>query len=145
MPEASELLVIPLLLLLLALVAMQIWATARWDRRRIQSYIAARGGEVQSIKYRHFGNGWLAQENTRAYAVRYTDNEGISHQATYRTAWLGGVYFTEDIVVGPARPKVIVREPPHALVLESDTGRIRELERENEDLREELERLRRRN
>jgi hypothetical protein len=143
MPEASELLVIPLLLLLLALVALQIWATARWDRRRIRSYIAARGGEVQSIKYRHFGNGWLAQENTRAYAVRYTDGKGISHQATCRTAWLGGVYFTEDIVDGPACPKIIVRKPPNALVLESDTGKIHALERENEALREELTRLRR--
>ena len=135
-------LVVLVLLLLLVFVALQIWLTARWDRQRIRKYIASRGGEVLSIKYRQFGKGWRAHDNTRAYAIQYVNSERIPHRVICRTAWLGGVFFTDDEAVNLPEYRRTARNHPKPGAAALDEERIRQLEEENAALRAELERLR---
>ena len=68
----------------------------RWDKQRITRYLVSRGGQVRSIHWLFFGTGWLVHKKTRAYSVDYVDAQGVRHRATCRTAWLAGVYLTEE-------------------------------------------------
>lgn len=134
-----------LILLMIAFVGFNIYLTARWDRRRIRAYIAARGGSVDSIMYRHFGRGWIGQENTRAYLVRYVDADGVAHRATCRTAWLAGVYFTDEVFESVRRHDARRNSAPPPPILEPDSRTVQELKEENARLRAELDRLKRGN
>ena len=99
------------------------------DHERVRRYVEARGGKVIESSWSPFGPGWYSETNDRIYGVRYTDREGNEREAFCKTSLWGGVYFTEDRIVKPAAP----------------TNRDAEsLARENQQLREELERLKRR-
>ena len=82
--------------LILALWPLQFWLLMRWDKRRISHYIVSRRGVIRSISWRPFARGWLGQKGTRGYAVSWVDEHGNPHDAVCRTAWLAGVFFTDD-------------------------------------------------
>lgn len=138
MPDLHDWLVIAFsLLMLCAFVALQSWVLIRWDKQRVANCIATRGGHVQSIDWRRWG--WRSQ--TRAYFVHYTDADGTAHRVKCLTSWLVGVYFAEDTVEDSAKSYASVENNSAELA----SGRIHQLERENEALRAELERLRSKN
>ena len=98
------------------------------DHNRIGAYIEARGGKVIDASWVPFGPGWEGKGKDRIYEVRYVDKDGNPHHAYCKTSGWSGVYFTEDKI--------------------ERTGEVgdekRSLEEENRRLREELERLKRR-
>ncbi|WP_373063155.1 hypothetical protein [Gemmatimonas sp.] len=104
----------------------------RWDRSRINQYVAERGGTVNGVTWQPFGRGWFGEKGDRIYEVEYTDREGASHSGSCKTSMFSGVYFTDERTTSAV--------PPRAL-----TGADREiasLERENERLRAEIRKLR---
>lgn len=117
-------------LVILAAVGFRLLAD-RWDRDRIQQYVAERGGSVNDIAWQPFGRGWFGEKGDRIYEVEYTDRDGGSHSASCKTSLFSGVYFTEDDAMPRTRPTAV-------------TGADREitsLESENQRLRAEIERL----
>ena len=99
------------------------------DHERLNGYVAERGGRVIEQHWNPFGRGWFGSQNERIYDVRYEDADGNVHYATCKTSLLAGVYLTED--------QIVERSGSTA----SD-DRETQLERENRELREELDRLR---
>jgi hypothetical protein len=100
------------------------------DYDRVDAYITERGGRVIEKHWNPFGTGWFGEKNARIYNVRYQDAAGNIHEATCKTSMLGGVYFTQDEIVSKvSRPDASSREA--------------QLERENEQLRRQLEDLKR--
>ncbi len=106
----------------------------RWDRERIQQYVAGRGGSVNDITWQPLGRGWLGEKGDRIYEVDYTDGDGASHSASCKTRMFSGVYFTDDRTTSGVRPLAITRADRE----------IATLERENQRLRAEIERLKNR-
>ena len=106
----------------------------RWDRERIQHYVAERGGSVNDITWQPLGRGWLGEKGDRIYKVDYTDGDGASHSASCKTSMFSGVYFTDDRTTSGVRPLAITRADRE----------IATLERENQRLRAEIERLKNR-
>ncbi len=100
-----------------------------WDHDRVRQYTEARGGALRSIAWTPFGPGWFGNDGARLYRVAYVDADGFEHDAFVKTSMLAGVYFTEDVIVGP-----------HADLPPPDPDA--ELLAENEALRAEIERLR---
>ncbi|WP_411280810.1 hypothetical protein [Gemmatimonas sp.] len=64
----------------------------RWDRDRIQQYVAERGGAVNDITWQPFGRGWFGEKGDRIYEVEYTDRDGASPSASCKTSLFSGVY-----------------------------------------------------
>lgn len=124
------------LILFLAVIgvglAIRLYAGSR-DAERVRAYVAERGGQLLSSTWTPFGRGWFGDKSDRIYEVRYLDDDGNEHLASCKTSMFSGVYFTEDNVVS--------HRPSSARRL-CGAARVAELERENEQLREELERLR---
>jgi len=106
----------------------------RWDRDRIQQYVAERGGSVDDITWQPWGRGWFGEKGDRIYEVEYTDRDGASHSASCKTSMFSGVYFTDDRTTSGVRPLAITRADRE----------IASLERENQRLRAEIERLKNR-
>jgi hypothetical protein len=106
----------------------------RWDRERIQQYVAERGGTLNGITWQPFGRGWFGEKGDRIYEVEYTDRDGASHSASCKTSMFSGVYFTDDRTTSGVRPLAITRADRE----------IATLERENQRLRAEIERLKNR-
>ena len=106
----------------------------RWDRERIQQYVAERGGSVNDISWQPLGRGWFGEKGDRIYEVDYTDRDGASHSASCKTSMFSGVYFTDDRTTLSVRPLAITRADRE----------IATLERENQRLRAEIERLKNR-
>jgi hypothetical protein len=120
------LLLIPLFILIAILIRL---AAGGLDHDRVRQYVESRGGTVIEANWSPFGPGWFGEKSDRIYAVRYLDGDGNEHQAYCKTSMWTGVYFTEDQIIKYAdRPAD-----------EKST-----LEEENRRLREELDRLRRR-
>lgn len=116
-------------------IAIRVYAGSK-DAGRVRAYVEERGGQLLSSTWTPFGKGWFGDKSDRIYEVRYLDQEGNEHLASCKTSMFSGVYFTEDNIVAhgavPARRQ------------DRTTTRLAELERENQWLREELERARRR-
>jgi hypothetical protein len=126
--QMGFIIVIPLLAIGFRLLA------DRWDRERIQQYVAERGGSVNDIAWQPFGRGWFGEKGDRIYEVDYTDRDGASHSATCKTSMFSGVYFTDDRTTSGVKPLAITRADRE----------IATLERENQRLRAEIERLKNR-
>ncbi len=119
-------------IVLIALVAVGFRLFAdRWDRSRIHEYVAERGGTVNGITWQPFGRGWFGEKGDRIYEVAYTDRDGASHSASCKTSLFSGVYFTDDRTTSGVQPLAITRADRE----------IASLERENQRLRAEIERL----
>ena len=127
--------VIPLLIGLPLIIRV---AAGQVDRRRIEEDVRSRGGYITDIRWRPFGPGWFGEKESRIYQVEYVDREGSRHQAYCKTSLWSGVYFTQDQVIGIPKPKIPLTPP----TTRWGTTREAELESENRELREELERLR---
>ena len=106
----------------------------RWDRERIEQYVAERGGSVSDITWQPFGRGWFGNTGDRIYEVRYTDRDRASHNASCKTGLFSGVYFTDDHTTSGVRP----------LAISSADLEFTTLKRENLRLRAEIERLKNR-
>ncbi len=106
----------------------------RWDRERIQQYVAERGGTVNDITWQPFGRGWFGEKGDRIYEVDYTDGDGATHSASCKTSMFSSVYFTDDRTTSGVRPLAITRADRE----------VASLERENQRLRAEIERLKNR-
>ena len=103
-----------------------------FDNGRIERYINERGGELISKSWTPFGKGWVGEQNARIYKIIYLDRDGHKHEASVKTSWLSGVYFTEDRII------------EYADFIDSevfDTEQALDLKIENELLKRELERL----
>jgi len=98
------------------------------DHDRVRRYVEERGGQVLESMWSPFGPGWFSESKDRIYGVRYVDADGNEHEAYCKTSLWGGVYFTEDRIVRPARQSGPEQES---------------LEAENRRLRQELEQLKR--
>jgi hypothetical protein len=122
------LILIPVFLALALAVLFRV-AAGGMDHGRIREYVESRGGQVLDSSWAPFGPGWFGEKSDRIYLVRYLDAEGHEHEAHCKTSMMTGVYFTEDRIVAYAEP---APQPPASL------------EDENRRLREEVERLRRR-
>ena len=48
----------------------------RWDRERIQHYVAERGGSVNDITWQPLGRGWLGEKGDRIYEIERLKNRG---------------------------------------------------------------------
>ena len=126
--QIGFIIVIPLLAIGFRLLA------DRWDRERIQQYVAERGGTLNDISWQPFGRGWFGEKGDRIYEVDYTDRDGASHSVSCKTSMFSGVYFTDDRTTSGVRPLAITRADRE----------IATLERENQRLRAEIERLKNR-
>lgn len=104
------------------------------DRERIERYLRDRGCEPLGIEWSPFGRGAWGERNDRVYFVRYRDADGYSREAWCKTSRWGGV-FVSDNDIPPVR-----RSPAATQV---SALKLAQLERENQKLREELERLNR--
>lgn len=124
------------LAVIVVVIAVRIYAGSK-DVGRVRAYVAERGGQLLSSTWTPFGKGWFGDKSDRIYEVRYLDHEGNEHLASCKTSMFSGVYFTEDNIVAAN-----VAQPSR---LQRGAGRVAELERENQRLREELERARGRN
>lgn len=100
----------------------------RKDADRVRSYIEQHGGRLLSLKWAPFSNAWFIETSGRFYKVRYFDRDGNEHTAICKSSLLTGVFFTEDRIVSYGRAPVV------------EDSRVKELERENQRLREELRR-----
>lgn len=100
------------------------------DRERIRGYVETRGGKVIETTWAPFGPGWFGGNKERIYQVRYLDHGGNVHEAYARTSMWTGVYFTEDQITQHAKTPI-------------DEEEVESLEEENRRLRQELERLKR--
>ena len=98
------------------------------DKDRVRDYITGKGGRVVSIEWNPFGKGWFGERDSRIYEVHYHDKDGNTRRATCKTSMFSGVYFTEDVIVKPARPA-------------SPAESLSDVQAENLRLRRELERL----
>jgi hypothetical protein len=105
----------------------------RADDGRVRDYIAERGGRLVSCEWTPFGTGWFGEKSDRIYEVVYIDKDGNEHHAECKTSMTTGVYFTEDRITRAARRPVAAPKP---------ASRLSELERENQQLREELRKAR---
>ena len=106
----------------------------RWDRERIEQYVAERGGSVSDITWQPFGRGWFGHTGDRIYEVQYTDRDRASHSASCKTGLFSGVYFTDDHTTSGVRP----------LAISSADLEFTTLKRENLRLLAEIERLKNR-
>jgi hypothetical protein len=118
-----------LVILIIGLIVIIRLAAGGADHGRIRSYVAQRGGAVQSIEWAPFGRGWFGEQNDRIYRVLYVDSDGNEHEASCKTSLFSGVYFTEDR---------IIRYSSKSREAKNETESLHE---ENERLREELRRL----
>lgn len=154
-----ELLLIPLVIVLMV---GGWWVTSSWDEKRVRDYIQERGGRIVSIHWSPFGKGWFGEKNDRIYEVVFYDDKGEQHFATCKTSMMSGVYWTEDRVTHakpswideapqfnePGDPVIshIPANPPAVDTSKVDdpffASEIDELKAENQRLREEVERLR---
>lgn len=117
---------IPVLFVIVIVIRM---TAGGMDRQRVKQYIESNGGKFIEANWAPFGPGWFGEKSDRIYAVRYLDRDGNEHEAHCKTSMWTGVYLTEDrIVRGAQRPE----------------ARAESLEEENRRLKEELERLKRR-
>ncbi len=70
-------------------------AAGGWDRDRIRTYIAARGGHMVEARWAPFGRGWFGEKGDRLYEVTFTDRDGRRREAKCKTSMFSGVYWTE--------------------------------------------------
>lgn len=68
----------------------------RFDRRRIRAFIAAQGGELQSVRWEPFGPGWPGSSNERIYRIRYRGPDGSDREARCVTSTFGEIYLRPD-------------------------------------------------
>jgi hypothetical protein len=122
-------------LLLSAMIGIRV-VLDRVDRGRIRSYVAARGGCAEEIRWDPFGYGWFGDQN-RIYRVTYVNRKGNRHVATCKTSVLAGVYWAEDAKVSgdpsPAEPRNTAQD------FDEEVWRLKE---ENAQLQNEVERMR---
>ena len=107
------------------------------DHDRIRSHLRQRGWEPLDVSWEPFGRGWWGEKNDRIYSVRYRDQNGAEHRAWCKTSLWGGVYLSEDATVSTPRGST---SKPFFI---GQTDPVEELRKENEKLRQELERLKR--
>jgi len=100
------------------------------DDGRIREHIEQAGGQVRSIDWAPFGQGWFGSKNERIYEVVYEDAASNVHRAYCKTSALAGVYWTEDTIIEPAKTQAT-----------DSTAGAKDLAEENRRLREEIERL----
>ncbi len=67
-----------------------------WDRERIQTYFTKHHHTVHSITWEPFAFWWNSKNSERAYTVIYLDHSGVQRRALCRTAWLSGVFISEE-------------------------------------------------
>jgi hypothetical protein len=132
---SSAWLLLPVGMMLIVLVVRLLAGSL--DRDRIRGHLEERGWRVVEVRWSPFGHGWFGDHSNRIYRVRYRDEEDREHEAHCKTSLFGGVYLTEDRVVGRGREDVPGETPFPAARPERD------LEEENRRLREEVDRLRR--
>ena len=72
------------------------------DRRRIRTFIEARGLTLVDLNLALFVTGWGDNSRGRTYTVRLRDRSGKEGEISCRTSLLGGVYFTDELE-GPVR------------------------------------------
>ncbi len=107
------------------------------DHDRIRSHLQERGYEPLDVVWEPFGRGWWGEKNDRIYSVCYRDPEGNEHQAWCKTSIWGGVFLSEDA------PAVSKRRPMQGPIDIGPDDPVEQLRKENEKLRQELERLKR--
>lgn len=116
----------------IGLVVVVRLAAGGMDGDRIAGYLRSRGCVLRRKVWTPFGRGWFGDKNDRIYAIEYDDQDGNRRRATAKTSMFAGVYLTDDELVRAAAPS---GEPP---------ATVAGLRAENEALRAEVERLRRR-
>lgn len=105
------------------------------DKERIEQYLRSRGYEPLEITWEPFGRGFWGEKNDRIYFVRYRDAEGNLCRAWCKTNLWGGVYLSDD------DPPPSKRSRHSSPKFSAETL----LQKENQKLREEIERLKRQN
>ncbi len=100
------------------------------DGGRIESHFSEEGKEFISKEWTPLGKGWFGDKSDRIYKVTYKDKDGNIHEAYCKTSMFSGVYTTDD--------KIIVHDM-------KTKPAIKELEEENQKLKEEIERLKKEN
>ncbi len=71
------------------------FAADRYDRERIEKYVAERGGRVSKTRWTPFARGWVGEENSRFYLVDFTNKDGERFSKTCKTKMLGSVYWMD--------------------------------------------------
>ena len=129
----------------LVIIIIIFWriAAGGLDKNRVAEHICQKGGTILDIHWAPFGRGWIASEKNRIYEVTYLDSDGKKHIAICQTSALGGVYWTEDRIIGPEPEKVTELDSNHEEIpsKESIDSELRRLRQENEALKDEIERL----
>ena len=102
------------------------------DKDRVEQYLRSRGCEPQEVTWEPFGPGFWGEQNDRIYRVRYRDPGGKLRQAWCKTNLWGSVYLSDDESL-----------PIHPGKSTTEMTKVELLEKENQKLRDELERLKR--
>jgi ABC-type nickel/cobalt efflux system permease component RcnA len=84
------------LLLIIACALVWRYCADSWDRERIQDYFTKHHYTVRSITWEPFAFWWNNKASERAYTVIYLDSSGVQRRALCRTAWLSGVFISEE-------------------------------------------------
>jgi hypothetical protein len=125
------------LLVLVLVLACRLFAGSL-DRKRIAAHFRERGQTVRSIVWAPFGTGWLGEKDSRIYKVHFEDSEGNTSSATAKTSMLSGVYLTEERAASTKRGQALHEESRPGM----SRREVEDLQRENEQLRSELDDLR---
>lgn len=104
-----------------------------FDTNRIIEEINRKGGKLISKERVPFGKGWIGEKNDRIYKVIYRDKDGNTHEAFVKTSSTSGVYFAEDTI--------IEYSPDYVSHTDSHAEEKNDLLAENEQLKRELEEL----
>lgn len=97
------------------------------NKTRIKDYIESKGGELVEEDWQPFGKGWFGEDKESIYKIKYYDKKGNLHESWAKTSFFTGVFLSDDTIVEYSGKKD--REEHN-------------LEKENQELREEIARLR---
>lgn len=103
------------------------------DSDRVKEDIESKGGKLISKEWAPFGKGWFGEKNDRIYEVIYIDKDGNKHKAFVKTSSFSGVYYASDEIIEYANDKQYA------------SGLYTDLKSENEQLKREIEELKRKN
>jgi hypothetical protein len=117
--------------ILFGVLMMRLMAGQR-DRDRIEKYLRDRGCEPLEVRWFPLARAALGERNDRVYQVRYRDTTGLEREATCKTSLMGGVFLSEDV---QPQPVSRARRLPNY--------ELEALRKENQLLKEEIERLQR--
>jgi hypothetical protein len=128
------LIIVPLLAILAVLLRFM---NRSMDQDRIRNYIEIRSGKILECKLQSASQDWQKQILERTYEVRYLDVQGHEHFAACVTGIFKGILWMDDKYLRYADQVEGTPMPGKTDV------KANSLEAENQRLRDELERLKR--